>query len=91
MPLMRWAHVAIVLYPDHTAKVYIDGKSGTIINGLTPKQGPVWVSIGWHSNLGGQYWKGRLAHVAVYPKALSTHRIQEHYRRGMSAKDECQK
>jgi len=80
MPLLQWAHVAFVFDAAHAAQAYINGRASAVLTDCTPpKQGPVWVSIGWHSNLGGQFWKGRLAHVAVFPKALSGQRIQERY------------
>jgi hypothetical protein len=91
MPLRRWTHAALVYNSDHSAQAFIDGKATMVMeNCLIPKQGPVWVSLGWNSNMGGQYWKGRLAHIAVYPHALQKNQILEHYRIAISCLDEYQ-
>jgi hypothetical protein len=80
VPISQWAHVAFVLHSDNTAQAYLNGRASAVVTDYKPpKLGPVWVGIGWHSNLGGQYWRGKLAHVAVYPLALDERRIIEHY------------
>ena len=80
MPLARWVHLIYVFGADN-ARLYVDGRPSAIRLACKPaKLGPTWVSIGWHSNLGGQYWRGRLAHVAVYPRVLSEQQIQNHCR-----------
>ena len=80
MPLARWAHLIYVFGADN-ARLYVDGRPSAIRLACKPaKLGPTWVSIGWDSNLGGQYWQGRLAHIAVYPRVLSEQQIQNHCR-----------
>jgi hypothetical protein len=34
--------------------------------------------------INGEYWRGRLAHVAVYPRALSQQQIENHYKEAKS-------
>jgi hypothetical protein len=77
LPLNQWRHLALVYDAGNTARAYIDGKlQSTIEVGRAAEQGPAWASIGFGSNLGGEYWHGRLAHLAVYDRPLE----QEHIR-----------
>jgi hypothetical protein len=85
MPAREWTHVAMVYDRNQTAHLYRNGKCVESKHRDAPvRVGPMWLSIGWLSDghilaSDQYYWRGRLAHVAVYPQALSAERIQEHY------------
>jgi hypothetical protein len=75
----RWLHVAVVYDRVNTAHLYLDGHHRQSIAESRPGHvGPVWVEIGG-ATLYNERWHGRLAHVAVYPRALSGQQIQTHY------------
>jgi hypothetical protein len=80
----HWVHVAFVCEPDYTGYLYLNGRrQGTVGADKPGAQGPVWVEIGG-SRTYGEYWHGRLAHIAVYPRALSRQQIEGHYRQAHS-------
>jgi hypothetical protein len=81
MPTAQWVHVAYIFGADNVAQAFFNGRPSATAPDCKPaKVGPTWVSIGWSSNVGGEYWRGRLAHVAVYPRALNERQILNHYR-----------
>jgi hypothetical protein len=85
MPLREWTHVAVVYDRDQTAHLYRNGKRVESKHRDSPvRTGPAWLAIGWLADghilsTDQYYWRGRLAHVAVYPQALGADRIRSHY------------
>ncbi len=81
LPQSKWTHLAFVFAEDGSATIYLNAEPrATAVIDRPIKVGHAWVSIGVRSNLQDQKWHGRLAHVAVYSKALSVRRILEHYK-----------
>ncbi len=77
-PTSRWIHVAVVFDRNNIAHLFQNGRPRSSVDvGGPAKVGPAWLSIGAMSNK-GQFWKGRLAHVAVYPQELSEEQILRH-------------
>ncbi|MBN1394254.1 MAG: hypothetical protein JW959_04470 [Pirellulales bacterium] len=80
-PLREWMHLAYVFASDNSGRLYRNGEPwGAFPPNVPAKIGPTWVAIGWGSNIDGEFWRGRLAHVAVYPTELSQEQIDSHYR-----------
>ena len=76
----QWVHVAVVCGRDNTAHFYLNGKHQKSIAADKPgNRGPVWIEIGGGTINNDEYWHGRLAHLAVYPQALSPQQIENHY------------
>jgi hypothetical protein len=76
----RWHHVAVVYDGANTAHLYLDGEPcGAVAIGRPAYAGPVWMTIGTADVMDVDFWRGRLAHVAVYPHVLSHQQIQNHY------------
>ena len=76
----RWLHVAVVYDRFNTAHLYLNGQRRNSIAVDKPAHvRPVWIEIGGENQSTTDYWHGRLAHVAVYPRALSGRQIQNHY------------
>ncbi len=79
-PTTRWAHLAYVFDSDNAGRLYVNGAlRATYPAGQAANTGPTWVAIGWGANSYGEYWHGRLAHVAVYPAVLSQRHIRNHF------------
>ena len=77
----QWGHLAYVFDSDNSGRLYVNGElRATYPAGQAAKVGPSWVAIGWGANENGEYWRGRLAHVAVYHAVLSLGQIRNHYR-----------
>ena len=80
-----WHHVAVVFDRANTAHLHLDGRRrDSIAANRSAYVGPVWISIGNEPLVleDREYWQGRLAHIAVYPRALSIEQIQNHYDQG---------
>ncbi|MBN1394412.1 MAG: hypothetical protein JW959_05275 [Pirellulales bacterium] len=89
MPLEEWFHVAMVFDKDNVKRLYFNGKlQETFPDGGPAATGPTWVSIGWGSGHGGEYWRGRIAHVAVFDRVLSEQRILNHCRIGRNQRED---
>ena len=68
----RWLHVAVAFDRANTAHFYVDGTHRGSVAGNKPlRVGRVWLQIGTAELVDTDFWQGRLAHVAVYPRALS--------------------
>jgi hypothetical protein len=84
----RWLHVAVVLDRTNTAHFYINGKHCGATKGGPVCVDRVWLAIGAAEMIGtkdsidANLWRGRLAHVAVYPTALTSRQLQSHYDQG---------
>ena len=85
----RWLHVAVVYDRTNIAHLFVDGKHRKSAAGVGPSLAtPAWLAIGCSEpgqsveSLDDASWRGRLAHVAVYPYALSVQQIENHYRQG---------
>ncbi len=79
-PLERWEHVVYVSALNNRGLLYVDGElRATYPHAKSVKKGPAWVAIGWSANYRGEFWHGRLAHVAVYPSVLSQAQIKAHF------------
>jgi hypothetical protein len=64
----------------NVAQLYVNGEPRWSVNRDRPAHvGPVWLQIGCAAQVDEDYWRGRLAHLAVYPRALSREQIQNHY------------
>jgi hypothetical protein len=81
-PREQWVHVAAVVDRSNGVHLFFNGDRQT--SGPRPNKaaqtGPAWVEIGALGN-GDERWKGQLAHVAVYPRALEPQRIKSHWQR----------
>ncbi len=87
-PTSRWIHVAVVFDRNNIAHLFQDGRPRSSVDvGGSAKVGPAWLSIGVNARK-SRFWKGRLAHVAVYPRELSEERIREHRWFSLTAKKE---
>jgi hypothetical protein len=76
----RWLHVALTFDAANTARLYLNGKLRGSVAGQKPAiVGPVWLSIGCAEPITSDFWRGRLAHIAVYPRALDARHIQKHF------------
>ena len=77
----RWLHTVVVFDRANTAHFYLNGKhQGSVREGKPAVIGPIWLSIGCAEVTDADFWRGRLAHVAVYPRASSAQQIENHYR-----------
>jgi hypothetical protein len=76
----RWLHMAVVFDRSNTAHLYLNGEHrGAVATAVPAHVGPVWLQIGCAQLIDQDFWRGRLAHVAVYPRSLSGQQIQNHY------------
>lgn len=82
----RWLHVVVVYDQTSTAHLYLDGQHcGSVATDSPADAGPAWLTIGCAEPTGSAEaidaarWRGRIAHVAVYSRALGTQQIQTHY------------
>jgi hypothetical protein len=80
----RWHHI-VATYNGSVIIIYVNGQevarqtaSGTITNSANN------LFVG-KDNGSGDRFKGRLAHIALYPTALSAARVQTHYRAGLNS------
>ncbi len=84
VPTQQWVHVAVVYHAGKAVHLFLNGRrQASLVENLMPKARPVWVAIGSTAcDFDCPYhpYCGRLAHVAVYPYALSEERIERHYR-----------
>jgi hypothetical protein len=83
-PDRSWAHLAIALDHSSMAHLYVNGEHQQTIQGkVLHKPESMWVSIGAEPGFSDlQPWRGRIAHVAVYPHVLSAQQIRRHYESG---------
>jgi hypothetical protein len=91
----RWLHVAVVFDRDDTAHLYLDGDHRISMPvGGSGFIGPAWLAIGAAEQVGSAEqidtarWRGRIAHVAVYPHVLNAQQIENHYRHGNDGRKE---
>jgi hypothetical protein len=76
----RWLHVAVTYDGDNTLRLYVNGEVFRTFERKRPAiLGPVWLQIGGAEQVDEDFWRGRLAHVAVYPHVLSDQQIRNHY------------
>jgi hypothetical protein len=88
----RWLYVAAAF--DRTNKIhfYLNGAHRGSIAARPASVGPVWLQFGCAQLVDVDFWQGRLAHVAVYPRALTEADIRSHYdRRNVDAKEVADK
>ena len=82
-PQGQWVYVAAVFDRDNDVHLFLNGEHQA--SRPRPSKaggtGPAWVSIGSLGS-GEQRWRGRLAHVAVYPHVLDPQQIKSHWRKG---------
>jgi hypothetical protein len=90
----RWLHAATVYDRDDTVHLYLNGERRAATAGGKPfNLGAVWLAIGGSElsatpeQVDTARWRGRLAHVAVYPHVLTTQQIQNHYKQRSSVSD----
>jgi hypothetical protein len=75
----RWVHLAAAFDRSNAAHLYLNGQHrGSLAGDKSAALGPVWVQIGCDIPM-EHCWRGGLAHVAVYPRALTDKQIQNHY------------
>ncbi len=85
MPMKRWTHLVVVFGSDHIAHLFLNGEHRASAGSSGPaRTGPTWVTVAGASNH-TDYWRGRLAHVAVYAHVLDGKRIKNHYRQARDA------
>lgn len=73
-----WHHIAVT-YNGATLALYIDGAAAgtaSLTGPVTAGPGPVTIGRSYNT---GSYLAGSIAHVAVYPTALSAARVAAHY------------
>jgi hypothetical protein len=88
LPPDEWMHLTYVFGPDNVGLLFLNGRPRASFPLAKPaKTGPTWVTLGFGSNMDGEYWRGRLAHVAVYGSTLSQGQIQNHYHRIETGKE----
>jgi hypothetical protein len=76
----RWLHLALTFDAANTARLYVNGKLQRSVTGeKSAVTGPVWLNIGCAEPIEADFWRGRLAHIAVYPRALDARHIQKHF------------
>jgi hypothetical protein len=85
----RWLHLAAAFDSSNTAHLYLNGVCrGSLAANKPGSVGPVWLQIGGAELIDEDFWRGRIAHVAIYPRALRAERILNHYnQRGNSEKE----
>jgi hypothetical protein len=78
-----WNHLAAT-WDGVTKRLYVNGRlvASTAFSGLldTNPTGTSWIGV--YGNAAGYPFSGRLAEVAVYPKALSADRVAAHWEMG---------
>jgi hypothetical protein len=85
----RWLHAAVAFDRNNTAQFYLNGKHrGSFAASRPAHVGRVWLQIGCAELIDADFWRGRLAHIAVYPRTLSERQIQNHYRQRDGGKEE---
>jgi hypothetical protein len=89
----RWIHVAVAFDRDNKARLYLNGSHrGSVTRRKSSHVGPMWLQIGCAEVVDTDFWHGRLAHVAVYPRALTGAEIKNHYdQRNVDAKEVADK
>jgi hypothetical protein len=76
----RWLHLALVFDGADTMHFYLNGEYQESVRGQGPRKGQwAWVGIGSDPIDPGEYWRGGLGHLAVYPYALGTQQIRKHF------------
>ena len=70
-----------------TGDFLVPGTPTVRLNGKPAYVGHVWIQLGCGKLFDVDYWRGRLAHVAVYPRVLSEQQIQNHYCQGNGGKE----
>ncbi len=79
-----WLHVAVTFDDANTARFYLNGElRGTVAGKKPARVAPVWLQIGCAEPIESDFWRGRLAHVAVYPRVLSVEQIRDHFEKPM--------
>jgi hypothetical protein len=76
----RWNHLVVVFDETNTAQLYLNGTHrGSVSKGLPSIVGPVWIQIGCAQMIDTDFWRGRIAHVAVYSHMLTEQKVREHF------------
>jgi hypothetical protein len=82
-----WLHIAVVYDRSNTAHFYLNGeRRNSVAVGAPVVVEPVWLTIGCGEasatpeQIDTTRWRGRIAHVAVYPHALVAQQVQNHYK-----------
>jgi hypothetical protein len=84
----RWMHVAVVFDRANLSHLYLDGQHrGSVAVNEPARVGAVWLQIGCAQVIDEDLYRGRLAHVAVYPRALSDKQIRNHFSQRNSGKE----
>ncbi|QNN23238.1 hypothetical protein HED60_13470 [Planctomycetales bacterium ZRK34] len=75
----RWMHIAVALDDAGVARLYVDGKLRQSLTGPPPRQGEPNNAVvkigGWAA---GPFFRGDLAHLAIYDHALKVDRMRHH-------------
>ena len=80
VPVQQWVHVALVCHPGKAVYLYLNGRGmASMAEPCVPKGRALNLAIGQSAARRIAPWNGRLAHVAVYPYALTESQIQNHY------------
>jgi hypothetical protein len=77
----RWIHLAVALDDAGAAWCYLDGKLTQSLIGPPPRTKKPHNAVvkigGWAA---GPFFRGDLAHLAIYDRALEADRIQQHFK-----------
>ena len=86
----RWVHVAATFDQTNTVRLYLNGILRGSVNqgGRSALVGRVWLDIGCAEFADTDFWRGRLAHVAVYPRVLDAQQIKNHFAHGSGPAEE---
>jgi hypothetical protein len=75
-----WFHVAMVFDATNTARFFLNSEYRESVRGAAARKAEAaWVNIGGDPLAPDDCLQGRLAHVAVYPRALNMEQIRHHY------------
>lgn len=86
LELKTWYHVVLVVRGS-AVTLYLDGQPELETSlPVAPRIGPGNLILGGRATGEGSDFAGLIDEVAVYPRALSPTRIDEHYRQGKSGK-----
>ncbi len=91
LPRQQWLYMAVTQDDANMVRFYVNGELRQSVS--SPKSrmtGSVQMAIG-RLAAGGQSWRGRLAHVAIYDRALSDREIHNHFEAGLDEGGEANK
>lgn len=84
----KWSHVAATFEPAQRMRIYVNGRlDAELVDGvpdeIAANAAPLWIGCQFSPGDETSHFRGRIADVAVYDRALSADEIRQHFERAV--------